>query len=147
MFAAALAYAVSFMPGEHDRRLTAFFILFIIAVSVALSFFEEFRAQKELESLDRLLSFKATVLRDGIRHLMDKSEVVPGEILVLTHGQKIPADALKGAYISGFAAHVYSGRRAVRVSSEQTQYASTSGGELLLGKRRPSRKGACRSDL
>ncbi len=93
MFAAALAYAVSFLPGEHDRRLTAFFILFIIAVSVALSFFEEFRAQKELESLDKLLSFKATVLREGIRHLIDTSEVVPGDILVLTQGQKIPADA------------------------------------------------------
>jgi Ca2+-transporting ATPase len=93
MFAAALAYAVSFLPGEHDRRLTAFFILFIIAVSVALSFFEEFRAQKELESLDRLLSFKATVLRDGIRHLSDTSEVVPGDILVLSQGRKVPADA------------------------------------------------------
>ena len=55
LFAAALAYAVSFLPGEEGRRLTALFILGIIALSVALSFYQEFRAHKELEALDRLL--------------------------------------------------------------------------------------------
>lgn len=93
LFAAALAYAVSVMPGESGRRLTAFFILGIIAVSVALSFFEEYRAQKELDALDKLLVFKATVLRDGLRRAIDAAEVVPGDILVLSHGQKVPADA------------------------------------------------------
>ncbi len=93
LFAAGLAYAVSYLPGESNRRLTAFFILGIIALSVALSFFEEYHAQKELEALDKLLSFKATVLRDGLRRQIDAAEVVPGDILVLTHGQKVPADA------------------------------------------------------
>ncbi len=93
LFAAGLAYAVSFLPGEGGRRLTAFFILGIIALSVVLSFFEEYKAQKELEALDKLLSFKATVLRDGLRRQIDAAEVVPGDILVLAHGQKVPADA------------------------------------------------------
>jgi Ca2+-transporting ATPase len=93
LFAAALAYTVSFLPGESGRRLTAFFILGIIAISVALSFFEEYRAQKELEALDKLLVFKATVLRDGVRRQIDAAEVVPGDILVLSQGQKVPADA------------------------------------------------------
>ncbi len=92
-FAAVLAYAVSFLPGESSRRLTAFFILGIILLSVALSFFEEFRAQKELEALDRLLVFKTTVLRDSRPKEIDASEIVPGDILVLNHGQKVPADA------------------------------------------------------
>jgi Ca2+-transporting ATPase len=93
LFAAALAYAVSFLPGESGRRLTAFFILGIIVLSVALSFFEEYRAQKELEALDELLVFKTSVLRDGRQREMDASEIVPGDILVLAHGQKVPADA------------------------------------------------------
>ena len=42
LFAAGLAYAVSFLPGESSRRLTAFFILGIIAISVLLGFFEEY---------------------------------------------------------------------------------------------------------
>ncbi len=93
LFAAALAYAVSFMPGEAGRRLTAFFILGIVALSVGLSFFQEYRAQRELEALDRLLVFKATVIRDGAHRQIDAAGTVPGDILVLSHGQKVPADA------------------------------------------------------
>ena len=36
LFAAGLAYGVSFLPGQTDRRLTAFFILGIVAISVLL---------------------------------------------------------------------------------------------------------------
>lgn len=93
LFAAVLAFAVSSLPGEEGRRLTAFFILGIIFLSVALSFFEEYRAQRELDALDQLLRFKAGVIRGGIRREIDAVEVVPGDILVLTHGQKVPADA------------------------------------------------------
>jgi len=93
LFAAALAYGVSFLPGESGRRLTAFFILGIIALSVVLSFFEEYRAQKELEALDKLLVFKTVVIRNGIRRQVNTDQVVPGDLLVLTHGQKAPADA------------------------------------------------------
>ena len=42
LFAAALAYAVSFMPGESDRFLTALFIVGIIVITVGLGFFEEY---------------------------------------------------------------------------------------------------------
>jgi Ca2+-transporting ATPase len=93
IFAAILAFVVSYLPGESGRRLTAYFILGIILLSVALCFFVEYRAQKELEALDHLLVFKATVLRNGVRKLIDAGEVVPGDVLVLTHGQKVPADA------------------------------------------------------
>jgi len=93
LFAAALAFAVSFVPGEADRRLTAYFILGIIGISVGLNFFEEYKAQKGLEALDKLLVFKAFVIRNGARREVDASEVVPGDILELAHGQKIPADA------------------------------------------------------
>jgi P-type Ca2+ transporter type 2C len=93
LFAAILAYGVSFLPGESGRRLTAIFILGIIVFSVCLSFFEEYRAQKELEALGKLLVFKTTVLREGARREINAAEVVPGDILVLAHGQKIPADA------------------------------------------------------
>ena len=93
LFAAGLAYAVSFMPGESDRFVTALFILGIIVITVALGFFEEYRAEKELEALDRLLQFKATVRRDGVSHTVDADEVVPGDIVLLAHGQKVAADA------------------------------------------------------
>ena len=67
LFAAGLAYGVSFMPGQSERRLTAYFILIIILLSVLLSFFEEYRSQRELEALDTLLVFRTSVLREGLR--------------------------------------------------------------------------------
>jgi Ca2+-transporting ATPase len=93
LFAAILAFIVSFLPGESGRRLTGYFILGIIILSVGLNFFEEFRAQKELEALDKLLVFKTTVLRNGVHQQVEAAEVVPGDILVLVQGQKVPADA------------------------------------------------------
>src|SRR4030042_4455534 len=93
LFAAGLAYGVSFMPGQSERRLTAFFILGIIILSVLLSFFEEYRSQKELEALSRLLMFNTTVLRNGTKRGIDASQVVPGDVLVLSQGKKVPADA------------------------------------------------------
>jgi Ca2+-transporting ATPase len=93
LFAAILAYSVSFMPGQSDRKLTAYFIMGIIFLSVLLSFFEEYRSQRELEALSRLLMFHTHVLREGTRQEVDASQVVPGDILVLSQGQKVAADA------------------------------------------------------
>src|SRR4030065_734574 len=73
LFAAGLAYGVSFMPGQAERRLTAYFILVIILLSVLLSFFEEYRSQRELEALGRLLVFHTNVLREGVRREGDAS--------------------------------------------------------------------------
>ncbi|NJD60580.1 MAG: cation-transporting P-type ATPase, partial [Anaerolineae bacterium] len=93
IFAAALAFAVSFLPGQGERKLTAYFILLIILVSVLLSFFEEYRSLRELEALGKLLQFHTTVLRQGVRREVDAEQIVPGDILVLSQGQKVAADA------------------------------------------------------
>jgi len=93
LFAAALAYGVSVLPGESDRRLTAYFILAIVLLSVGLSFYEEYRAQVELVALNKLLVFTTLVIRDGKKFPLNASELVPGDIIELTHGQKVPADA------------------------------------------------------
>ncbi|HTP11897.1 MAG TPA: cation-transporting P-type ATPase, partial [Anaerolineae bacterium] len=93
LFAAALAFAISFLPNEEGRRLTALFILGIVALTVLLSFFEEYRAQKELTALDRLLVFTTAVKRGGALKQINAKKVVPGDVLVLTQGQKVPADA------------------------------------------------------
>jgi Ca2+-transporting ATPase len=93
IFAAVLALAVSFLPGESSRRLTSFFILGIVLLTVLLSFYEEYRAQKEVESLKDLLETQAIAIRDGTRRKIPARELVGGDVLVLTHGQKVPADA------------------------------------------------------
>jgi Ca2+-transporting ATPase len=93
LLAAGLAFAISYLPGEAERRLTGFFILGIVLLSILLSFFQEYRAQRELEALSRLLVSRAEVRRDGRAMLIDAAEVVPGDVLVLSHGRKVAADA------------------------------------------------------
>jgi Ca2+-transporting ATPase len=93
LLAAGLAFAVSYLPGQSERKLTAYFILVILGISVLLSFFEEYRSQRELEALGRLLRFHTSVLREGVRKEVEAERVVPGDMLVLSQGQKIPADA------------------------------------------------------
>ncbi len=93
LFAAGLAYGVSYLPGQSDRRLTAYFILGIILLSILLSFFEEYRSQRELEALEKLLVFRTPVLRNKLRKEIEAAQVVPGDVLVLSQGQRVPADA------------------------------------------------------
>jgi Ca2+-transporting ATPase len=92
LLAAGLAFSVSFLPGESGRRLTAAFILGIVLLTVLLSFYQEYRAQKEIRGMENLLEDRTVVMRGGIRCTIPTVEVVPGDILILSQGQKLPAD-------------------------------------------------------
>ena len=68
-------------------------IFAIVLVSAVLGFTQEYRAERALEALKKMLSPNAVVIRDGKEVTIPASEVVPGDILVLREGDKIPADA------------------------------------------------------
>src|SRR3989337_4005840 len=68
-------------------------IFAIVLVSAVLGFTQEYRAERALEALKKMLSPNAVVIRDGKEVSISASEVVPGDILVLREGDKIPADA------------------------------------------------------
>ena len=82
--------AISFFIGHHSD---AFFILFVILLNIALGFLQEVKAEKALAALRADLRFGAAVLRDGGVRQIDSAEVVPGDILVLRPGDRVPADA------------------------------------------------------
>lgn len=65
----------------------------IVVLNAILGFVQEFRAEKSIEALKKMVSLKAKVLRDGREALIDATLVVPGDILLLETGDKIPADA------------------------------------------------------
>ena len=71
----------------------AIVILVIIVLISILSFFLEYRAEKSIEALKKLASLKATVLRDGQKKDIDSKELVPGDVIILETGDKVPADA------------------------------------------------------
>lgn len=73
--------------------LDAVVIAVILILNAILGFIQEYRAEKSIEALKRLTSLKAKVIRDKKVYEIDAKEVVPGDILILKEGNKIPADA------------------------------------------------------
>jgi len=82
----------TFISAILGEVLDAIVIIVIVFFAVLLGFLQEFRAEKALESLKKLLSPNCTVLRDGKRKEIPAEELVPGDILLLEAGDKIDAD-------------------------------------------------------
>jgi Ca2+-transporting ATPase len=84
------ATVLSALVGEV---LDASLILVIVLFCAVLGFVQEYRADKALEALKKMLSPMSTVLRGGKEEKVPSKELVPGDILLLEAGDKIPADA------------------------------------------------------
>ncbi|MBU0569333.1 HAD-IC family P-type ATPase, partial [Patescibacteria group bacterium] len=67
-------------------------ILFAVALNTVLGFIQERKANKALHALKQLIHPTAHVMRDGKRMEIDVAEIVPGDIVILNQGSKIPAD-------------------------------------------------------
>jgi Ca2+-transporting ATPase len=65
----------------------------IVLFSVTLGFIQEYRAEQAIEALRRMTAPNATVQRDGQEISVPAREVVPGDVVRLRTGDKIPADA------------------------------------------------------
>jgi calcium-translocating P-type ATPase len=67
-------------------------ILAVILVNGVFSFFQEYRAERALEALERLLPRQIPVLRDGAEARLPAEELVPGDVVRLEEGDQVPAD-------------------------------------------------------
>ncbi|MDR2855386.1 MAG: HAD-IC family P-type ATPase [Methanomicrobiales archaeon] len=80
---------ISVFVGE---LLDASFIGFVITVNALLGFYQEWKAEKNALELENLIRINCRVYRDGVLTELDSEELVPGDIVVLEGGMKIPAD-------------------------------------------------------
>ena len=64
----------------------------VIVLNVVIGFYQEFQAEKKMDSLRALSSPSATVIRDGEINTVPSGEVVPGDIVQLKTGDTVPAD-------------------------------------------------------
>jgi len=69
-------------------------ILVIVLGSSLLGFFQEYRASAAVQQLKRRLALMCRVIRDGIEQMVPVNTIVPGDILLLSAGNLIPADGL-----------------------------------------------------
>jgi len=91
--ASGLAFAADFMkPGEGMATL-GWAILSVIVINAVFAFFQEYKAERAVQALHRLLPDKAWITRGGRPLELSRSNIVPGDILILEEGGRIPADA------------------------------------------------------
>lgn len=83
------ASIVSFLIKE---KVDGIAILFIISVDLILGTFQEWKANKNVEALTKLIEVKTKVMREGITKEIEASDLVKGDIVLLESGDKISAD-------------------------------------------------------
>ncbi|MEX2159864.1 MAG: cation-transporting P-type ATPase [Dehalococcoidia bacterium] len=68
-------------------------ILAIVVINAAFSFWQEYRASRLIETLNRRLPAVVRVRRDGVEHRVHTDDLVPGDLLIVRRGDRVPADA------------------------------------------------------
>lgn len=86
-----LGLAVIFSVVIHDY-IDAVFIILVLVLNGVFGFIQEYRAHNTLNKLKELTSPITVVIRDGQETEIDAREIVPGDIVVLREGNRIPAD-------------------------------------------------------
>jgi Ca2+-transporting ATPase len=84
------AIVISLLIGE---RLDAIVISIIVVLNGVFGFVQEYNAEKAIEELRKLTALKAKVIRNGQEIEIDSKELVPGDIILLETGSKVPADS------------------------------------------------------
>ncbi len=67
-------------------------ILAVVIANAIIGFIQEGRAEQAMDAIRQMLAPKSSVLRDGERRSIDSAAVVPGDIVLLEAGEKVPAD-------------------------------------------------------
>ena len=85
-----VAASISWYFGEH---IDATIISIMVLLSVTLDFFEEYSANKSAKKLAEKVETTATVIRDGEKKDIKAKDICKGDIIFLSSGDMIPADA------------------------------------------------------
>jgi len=86
----AIAAAISFATGDNAEAIA---ILVVLALNAAVGFATEWQASRAMDALRRQSHTLSRVRRDGFEETIDAEEIVPGDIVILNAGDRVPADA------------------------------------------------------
>ncbi|WP_142828676.1 cation-transporting P-type ATPase [Planococcus soli] len=83
------AAVITFFLGHYVDTAV---ILMVVVINAIIGYIQQSKAEKALDSIRKMLSLKATTLRNSVRREVPSAELVPEDIAVLTAGDRIPAD-------------------------------------------------------
>ncbi|RME93774.1 MAG: calcium-translocating P-type ATPase, SERCA-type [Candidatus Hydrogenedentota bacterium] len=90
IFILLAAAIVSWLIGEKSDTIV---IVMIVLLNGVLGFIQEMKAEKSIEALRKMVNPHCVVIRDGEQITISAEDVVPGDILFLEMGDRVPADA------------------------------------------------------
>jgi Ca2+-transporting ATPase len=85
-----IAAAISFFIGHY---VDVYVMLFVILINSIIGFFQEYRAEKAIKALKKMIVPQAKVFRNNELIQVPAKDLVPGDIVFLEEGDRIPADA------------------------------------------------------
>lgn len=85
-------FIAAFIAGLLNEWIDAFAISAIIFFNALIGFFQEYKAEKAIEALHKMVKTYAKVIRNGYRRVISSDDVVVGDIVVLEAGDLVPAD-------------------------------------------------------
>jgi calcium-translocating P-type ATPase len=69
-----------------------FVIIAVVIINALIGFFQEGKAEKAMDAIRHMLALRAAVIRDGERQTIQGEQLVPGDVVLLEAGDKVPAD-------------------------------------------------------
>ena len=79
-------------PGEGMLNL-GMALVAVVLINGTFTFYQEYKAEKAVEALQNMMAFTAVVIRDGKEREIPSAEIVPGDLVKLAEGNRVPADA------------------------------------------------------
>jgi len=84
-----IASLVTFLLAEYIDMSV---ILTVVVLNAVIGYLQEYKAEQSVRSLKQMVVPRARILRDGKEREINSEELVPGDVVLLTSGTKVPAD-------------------------------------------------------
>ena len=95
-FKSALVYVLlvaGFISLFFGEFVDAYVIFAAVFINVIVGFIQEYKANESLEKLNKVVKKECLVWRDGVEKKIEAKQLVPGDVIVLAAGSRVPADA------------------------------------------------------